>query len=164
MSVMFSYPYSRKNQGFTLIELLVVIAIIGILSAVVLASLNTARSKGTDAARMASIKALKTALEIYYIDNSTYPACGSASVGNPISILGSSAPTCAIPLVPKYISAISPLLTSDGDVYFYTAGNNYALRVKMSTLTNSSSGYCKTGVNVGSNWWGDAATTPVCDF
>ena len=38
----------KTDRGFTLIELLVVIAIIGILSSVVLASLNTARNRGAE--------------------------------------------------------------------------------------------------------------------
>ena len=55
--------------GFTLIELLVVIAIIGILSSVVLASLNTARSKGTDAKIQSEIRSVAVNAEIYYDSN-----------------------------------------------------------------------------------------------
>lgn len=60
------------KRGFTLIELLVVIAIIGILSAVVLASLNTARDKGSDAAVQTDINGIRTQAQIYYADNNTY--------------------------------------------------------------------------------------------
>jgi prepilin-type N-terminal cleavage/methylation domain-containing protein len=64
----------NKARGFTLIELLVVIAIIGILSSVVLASLNGARKKGRDARRISDLKQIQLALEMYYDSNSSeYP-------------------------------------------------------------------------------------------
>jgi prepilin-type N-terminal cleavage/methylation domain-containing protein len=56
----------KKQKGFTLIELLVVIAIIGILSSVVLASLNTARGKGSDAAVKSAMSSLQAQAAIYY--------------------------------------------------------------------------------------------------
>jgi prepilin-type N-terminal cleavage/methylation domain-containing protein len=58
----------KYTKGFTLIELLVVIAIIGILSSVVLVSLNTARSKGNDASVKANLGAVRTQAELYYND------------------------------------------------------------------------------------------------
>jgi prepilin-type N-terminal cleavage/methylation domain-containing protein len=74
-------------RGFTLIELLVVIAIIGLLSSVVLASLNTARMKARDAKRMADIRQIQNALELYYDVHGYYPTsdndgCGGWDVGN----------------------------------------------------------------------------------
>jgi prepilin-type N-terminal cleavage/methylation domain-containing protein len=62
-----------SKRGFTLIELLVVIAIIGILSSIVLASLNTARQKSRDARRVADIKQIQLAMQLYYDASSTYP-------------------------------------------------------------------------------------------
>jgi len=56
----------NKKQGFTLIELLVVIAIIGILSSVVLASLNTARDRGSDAAIKGNIGGIRAQAELVY--------------------------------------------------------------------------------------------------
>ena len=70
---MTTHSSHRNQKGFTLIELLVVIAIIGLLSSVVMASLNSARIKGRDAARKATLKQLGTALELYYDTYGRYP-------------------------------------------------------------------------------------------
>ena len=55
-----------NRKGFTLIELLVVIAIIGILSSVVLASLNSARNKGANAAVQSGLANMRAQAELYY--------------------------------------------------------------------------------------------------
>jgi type II secretion system protein G len=65
--------FKQSNKGFTLIELLVVIAIIGILSSVVLASMNSARKKARDARRQQDLRGLATALELAFDSNSRYP-------------------------------------------------------------------------------------------
>lgn len=56
----------KINTGFTLIELLVVIAIIGILSSVILSSLNTSRIQAKDSSAKQSLTSIRSAMESFY--------------------------------------------------------------------------------------------------
>lgn len=102
-----------KNKGFTLIELLVVIAIIGILSSVVLASLNTARDKGEDAAVKANLNNIRAQAELVYDDASgSYDGvCDNTQVSNAVTAASGS---CTDDANEWAVSAV----LSDGSTYY----------------------------------------------
>lgn len=64
---------SNKKSGFTLIELLIVISIIGLLSSIVLASVNGARINSRNTYTAVIINQYIRAITIYYLDNGYYP-------------------------------------------------------------------------------------------
>lgn len=99
---------TSARRGFTLIELLVVIAIIGILSSVVLASLNSARNKGADAAVRSNLANARAEAEIFYDSNSNLYVSGTNSV-------------CSTTLANAIGDNVQAALTASGDTGAVTA-------------------------------------------
>lgn len=139
-----------KPTGFTLIELLVVIAIIGLLSSIILASLNTARYRALDAARILDVKSLETALQMYYNDHGTYPQ------------ISGELPSSLEPfLVPEYMSSMPSALTAEPYMSIYNAfmwyrtdstGDAYAIVIGVIT-PNSYPGFWSNGTWTDTSYW-----------
>lgn len=122
------------KKGFTLIELLVVIAIIGILSSVVLASLNTARNKGADAAIKANLANARAQAELFYDTASIYTAL------------------CADT---KFLSFVTAANAAAGGTY--TAGNATAGSATVSTCHDAAGAWAaSTPTKAGTGWCVDS--------
>ena len=118
----------KYKKGFTLIELLVVVAIIGILSSVILASLNSARIKARDARRASDIHQIQIAVESYYNDNGHFPNTNGvwtcfdcqSYVSNPI--FSPNASNLSAALLPYIKSPTDPKNLGGDSGYLYISG------------------------------------------
>lgn len=59
----------KNKKGFTLIEVMVVIAIIGFMSSVIMAGLTATRAKARDTQRIAELRNIEKALNLYSVSN-----------------------------------------------------------------------------------------------
>lgn len=129
-----------KIKGFTLLEMLVVVGIVGLLSASAVVIFSNARMKSRDTRRVAYVKQITDALELYYLHNGIYPTAITA--GQNLSV-GS---TLYLNPVPS-----NPSPRTDGTClnqnfnYTVKPGNNgYDLRFCLGGATNTLS----AGLNV----------------
>ena len=131
-------------SGFTIVELLVVIVVIGILAAITIVSYTGISQRSRDASRSSDATSIQRAIDLYYVDNGSYPSIGSDNVGYDISLL-------ATPLA-KYITKIP--VDPTGNNYQYVRGpvgnNSYGILIHY-----ESKSACRFGVNDSTtNWWG----------
>ncbi len=142
---------STKDRGFTLIELLVVISIIGLLSSVVLSSLNGARKKGRDARRLSDLKQLQVALELYYDSQASpgYPV--STVVENVANVLGGLVTGGYIGVLPEdpLGGAYHYIYKTTAGGTFYCIGTAYEGTAPPSTCNTGTSGLNSTLAGVG---------------
>lgn len=137
----------KNKKGFTLIELLVVIAIIGLLSTLAVVALTSARTKARDSKRVADMKQVQTAMELYYSANNTYPTCsglvstctalapdylpGVASLKDP----GGVATACGDPALGKCNYAFGTAAAGEYEVNFWLEGATGDLAAGAHTIT-----------------------------
>lgn len=154
----------KSPRGFTLIELLVVIAIIGLLSSVVLASLNDARAKARDSKRISDMQQLQTALELYYTTYNSYP-------DNPSSALcGTCIEGATDTDWTNRMLVFLPALPVDPTRGGTTAGYRYAKQSDNQSYTmlvylERNSNWCRFGVPPGNASWNQTSNPnnyPVC--
>ena len=136
----------KKNfqKGFTLIELLVVIAIIGILASVVLASLNSARNKGADAAIKASLTNARAQAELFYDGGTTYDAVCTAGTNNiSAMVLGAATKLASGATVGTDATAFTySAAGAAGAAVCHDDATGWAAIVSLKSPTTASSGWC----------------------
>ncbi len=120
-----------------MIELLVVIAIIGLLSAVVLASLNSARAKGADASIKSSLRGAATQAQIFYDTGSVSTFTGLCA--SPIIVAAMTQAKSAAGIS----AAINSVLATPGSATLATChenGDTYAIEVPLKS--SSANAWC----------------------
>ena len=157
--------FCNTSSGFTLIELLVVIAIIGILSSVVLASLNSARAKARDAKAKSELAQVRTALNFYLDKFGTMPT----PISVPVSPEGPAFLDIAQQLVTAGFLGSVPQAPANHTYMYYNYGANNSIGGLLVTSLESTPaqtqpypGTCRPWT-AGTNWCDTGlSTTNYC--
>lgn len=138
----------KNIKGFTLIELLMVISIIGLLSAIVLGSMQVSRDRGANAAIKQNISSLRSEVELLYSNSATASYANVCTDSKVMQIRGvinlASGATMVCYSNTSAWAASSPLKVSEGSFNYWCVdtsgtarGHATALGVNMTVCPTS---------------------------
>ncbi len=117
----------KRHSGFTLIELLVAITILAIVSSIGLTTYSNAQIVARDAKRQQDLKAVATALVVYYQSQATHAYPARTTWSGPNSLETDLNP-------PNYINQM-PVPPTAGDYSYNGSAITYSLCAKLENKT-----------------------------
>lgn len=112
------FGFTPSRSGFTVLEILIAVSIIAILSIIGIASFTSINKRSRDAKRKSDVEQVRSALEMYRVDNGVYPA-GIGETFQQLSDLDTGSGSG--PLVSAYLPGIptDPKSTAATSVQYY---------------------------------------------
>ena len=122
---------SQNQKGFTIVELLIVVLLVGILSTILIVTIDAGRQRdyANDGVRRQNLMDMAQALETYYVAERSYPTSGADK--SPLTGTDGS-------VVSQYIANVDEWGTGTGGLYIYNvdAGSKFSIHVQMGSSTN----------------------------
>lgn len=86
--------YDSYRRAFTIVELLIVIVVIAILASISIVAYNGIQARAENSKTVAAVNAYKKALQLYKLDNNSFPTNGGMCLGNEYPLLSATETGC----------------------------------------------------------------------
>ena len=117
---------TKRTAGFSMMELIIVLLILVTIAGIALPRFGTATERANDTRRITDLNSVQKALEMYFVDNGTYPVVSGWSGDAPN--YGGHGYSTADPYIPGLVPEYMEMLPRDPDRAFPDGSKGYLYR------------------------------------